>query len=200
MECIRCGSERTRKDGQTRLGGQRWRCNSCGRRFTVRSTSAFSHHGFADDVIALATACPCDRAHIKTLFRLKCLTEDELVHAAHSAATEPSIGPFAHSGATKPCRVLKEYVRYFNGARPHQGINQRMPDREERSNAAGDRTGNHRLGSSRWPPSRLSKSSVSGCEWMAKEGTTRVLARPRERDNGAIPPVLPALPLSRPHL
>ena len=54
MQCIRCESERTRKDGQTRLGGQRWRCNDCGRRFTSRSTSAFSHHGFPDDVIALA--------------------------------------------------------------------------------------------------------------------------------------------------
>ena len=54
MTCIRCESERTRKDGQTRLGGQRWRCNDCHRRFTARSTSAFSHHGFPDDVIALA--------------------------------------------------------------------------------------------------------------------------------------------------
>ncbi len=54
MKCIRCASERIRKDGQTRLGGQRWRCNVCGRRFTARSTSAFSHHGFPDDVIVLA--------------------------------------------------------------------------------------------------------------------------------------------------
>ena len=54
MDCIRCGNERTRKDGQTRLGGQRWRCKMCGRRFTARSTSAFSHHAFPDDVIALA--------------------------------------------------------------------------------------------------------------------------------------------------
>ena len=54
MRCVRCESEWTRKDGQTRLGGQRWRCNDCGRRFTARSTSAFSHHGFPDDVIALA--------------------------------------------------------------------------------------------------------------------------------------------------
>ncbi len=54
MRCIRCESERIRKDGQTRLGGQRWRCNDCGRRFTARSTSAFSHHAFPDDVIALA--------------------------------------------------------------------------------------------------------------------------------------------------
>ena len=54
MKCIRCESERTRKDGQTRLAGQRWRCNECHRRFTARSTSAFSHRGFPDDVIALA--------------------------------------------------------------------------------------------------------------------------------------------------
>jgi transposase-like protein len=54
VQCIRCGRERTRRDGQTRLGGQRWRCNTCGRRFTARSTSAFTNHGFPDDVIALA--------------------------------------------------------------------------------------------------------------------------------------------------
>lgn len=54
MQCIRCGSDRTRRDGHTRLGGQRWRCNTCGRRFTDRSISAFAHHGFPDDVIALA--------------------------------------------------------------------------------------------------------------------------------------------------
>lgn len=54
MQCIRCGSEQTRKDGQTRLGGQRWRCNDCQRRFTARSASSFSHHGFPDDVITLA--------------------------------------------------------------------------------------------------------------------------------------------------
>ena len=42
------------KDGQTWLPGQRWRCNDCHRRFTACSTSAFSNHGFPDDVIALA--------------------------------------------------------------------------------------------------------------------------------------------------
>jgi transposase-like protein len=51
---MRCGSGRTRRDGQTRLGGQRWRCNDCRRRFTTRSGSAFSGRGFADEVIALA--------------------------------------------------------------------------------------------------------------------------------------------------
>ncbi len=54
MRCIRGRSERTRKDGHTRLGGQRWRCIQCHRRFTARSTRAFSHHSFPDDVIALA--------------------------------------------------------------------------------------------------------------------------------------------------
>jgi transposase-like protein len=47
-------SERTRRDGQTHLGGQRWRCTACRRRFTARSTSAFSRHAVPDDLIALA--------------------------------------------------------------------------------------------------------------------------------------------------
>src|SRR5215207_4473731 len=54
MACVRCGSARTRRDGQTRLGGQRWRCKDCRRRFTARSASAFSRRGFTDEVIALA--------------------------------------------------------------------------------------------------------------------------------------------------
>jgi transposase-like protein len=54
MRCVRCGSEQTRRDGSTRLGGQRWRCAACRRRFTARSTSAFSRRCFPDDLIALA--------------------------------------------------------------------------------------------------------------------------------------------------
>jgi IS6 family transposase len=54
MRCIRCGSAAIRRDGCTRLGGQRWRCTECRRRFTARSSSAFSGHGFADEVIALS--------------------------------------------------------------------------------------------------------------------------------------------------
>jgi transposase-like protein len=42
------------KDGATPLGGQRFRCRDCGRRFTRRSSSAFSRRAFADDIIALA--------------------------------------------------------------------------------------------------------------------------------------------------
>jgi IS6 family transposase len=54
VACVRCGGVSTRQDGQTRLGGQRWRCGTCQRRFTARSSSAFSRHAFPDDVIALA--------------------------------------------------------------------------------------------------------------------------------------------------
>jgi transposase-like protein len=54
MHCIRCGSEATRNDGQTRLGGQRWRCNGSGRCFTARSPRACLHHAFPDEVIAVA--------------------------------------------------------------------------------------------------------------------------------------------------
>ena len=54
MRCIRCRSDKTRRDGQTRLGGQRWRCHACRRRFTARSRRAFSGHDFPDDIIALA--------------------------------------------------------------------------------------------------------------------------------------------------
>jgi transposase, IS6 family len=54
VQCIRCGSRATRRDGQTGLGGQRWRCQGCRRRFTARSASAFSRRGVADEVIALA--------------------------------------------------------------------------------------------------------------------------------------------------
>ena len=38
-------------------------------------------------------------------------------------------------------RVLKEYMTYFNGSRPHQGINQRVPEREEPVGASGGSTG-----------------------------------------------------------
>jgi transposase-like protein len=54
MRCVRCGSGATRRDGQTRLGGQRWRCDSCRRRFAARSGSAFSGRCVPDDLIALA--------------------------------------------------------------------------------------------------------------------------------------------------
>jgi transposase-like protein len=42
------------KDGTTELGGQRFRCSPCGRRFTQRSSSAFSGRAFPDDIIAVA--------------------------------------------------------------------------------------------------------------------------------------------------
>ncbi len=54
MSCPRYSSVIVTKDGTTQLGGQRFRCSHCGRRFTRRSTSAFSGRGFPDDIIALA--------------------------------------------------------------------------------------------------------------------------------------------------
>jgi transposase, IS6 family len=54
MVCVRCGHNKTRRDGHTQLGGQRWRGDACRRRFTGRSASAVSRHRSPDDVIALA--------------------------------------------------------------------------------------------------------------------------------------------------
>jgi len=54
MPCIRWGGGRTKRDGQTRLGEERWRCHECRRRLTTRSSSAFSGRGFADDVMVVA--------------------------------------------------------------------------------------------------------------------------------------------------
>jgi transposase-like protein len=54
MSCPRCNSLVVTKDGTTQLGGQRFRCSRCSRRFTRRSNSAFSGRNFPDDVIALA--------------------------------------------------------------------------------------------------------------------------------------------------
>ena len=50
----RCKSEVVTKDGTTLLGGQRFRCAACGRRFNRRSSSTFSGRGFPDGIIALA--------------------------------------------------------------------------------------------------------------------------------------------------
>jgi IS6 family transposase len=54
MICPRCSSQIVTKDGTTQLGGQRFRCSRCGRRFTLRSSSAFSGRAVPDDIIALA--------------------------------------------------------------------------------------------------------------------------------------------------
>src|ERR1051326_6251303 len=54
MSCPGCSSEAVTKDGTTPLGGQRFRCSDCCRRFTRRSTSAFTGRAFPDNIIALA--------------------------------------------------------------------------------------------------------------------------------------------------
>ena len=41
-----------------------------------------------------------------------------------------------HVSETHLQRVLKEYVRYFNWSRPHQGIKQRVADPDETSRLA----------------------------------------------------------------
>jgi putative transposase len=38
-------------------------------------------------------------------------------------------------------RLLKEYMTYFNWARPHQGINQRVPELKEKANPTGENVG-----------------------------------------------------------
>ena len=50
-------------------------------------------------------------------------------------------------------RVLKEYVAYFNRSRPHQGINQRVPEPERQVGSEWRWRESHRLPSSWWPPS-----------------------------------------------
>ena len=54
MRCDRCAGETFTKAGRDRFGRQLWRCQSCGRRLTARSASAFSGYRFPDEVIALA--------------------------------------------------------------------------------------------------------------------------------------------------
>src|ERR1041385_2878277 len=54
MSCPHGSSDSMTKDGTTPLGGQRFRCSDCYRRFTPRSASAFSGRAFPDDIIALA--------------------------------------------------------------------------------------------------------------------------------------------------
>src|SRR3979490_2257700 len=54
MACPRCNLVSVIKDGTAQLGGQRFPCSRCDRRFTRRSNSGFSGRVFPDDIIALA--------------------------------------------------------------------------------------------------------------------------------------------------
>jgi transposase-like protein len=54
MACPRCRSVIVTKDGNTQLGGQRFRCSQCGRRFTRRSSSAFTGRAFSGRHYCLA--------------------------------------------------------------------------------------------------------------------------------------------------
>lgn len=54
MQCDRCSGEDFTKAGRDRQARQLYRCGTCGRRRTARSSSAFSGYRFPDDIIALA--------------------------------------------------------------------------------------------------------------------------------------------------
>jgi len=97
MTCLRCGSERTRRDGQTGRGGQLWRCHACGRRFTARSTSACTNHGFPDEVIALAVRWYVRGRPPRPRAWLHPESAEWLLHAHHDGAT--SAAPHDRVGA-----------------------------------------------------------------------------------------------------
>ena len=54
MRCDRYGGEHFTKAGRDRQERQLCRCRMCGRRMTVRSSSAFRGYRFPDALIALA--------------------------------------------------------------------------------------------------------------------------------------------------
>jgi hypothetical protein len=97
-------------------------------------------------------------------------------------------------------RVVAEYVRYHNAARPHQGIHQLTPVPAERP-AEGNIVA---LPSARWLPSRLSKGRMrqpgareflaarSGGRRISSHHTRHAPGRPRDEDVGAssVPPGL----------
>ncbi len=98
MTCIRCGSEATRKDGQTRLGGHCWRCHRWRRRFTARSMRAFTRHGFPDDVIDLAISWYV-RSRRSTADVGAWFTERGLViHRRLDLALDPTLSPIVRGG------------------------------------------------------------------------------------------------------
>jgi phage FluMu protein Com len=64
MACPRCKSVIVTKDGTTQLGGQRFRCSGCGRRFTRRSSSA--HLGrYVPNRRAVAALTHLVRGHVR---------------------------------------------------------------------------------------------------------------------------------------
>ncbi len=54
MQCDRCQGQQFTKAGRDRQGRQLYRCHTCRRRITARSSSAFSGYRFPDEIIALA--------------------------------------------------------------------------------------------------------------------------------------------------
>ena len=54
MQCDRCSGKQFTKAGRDRYERQLYRCHSCSRRMTERSSSAFSGYRFPNEVISLA--------------------------------------------------------------------------------------------------------------------------------------------------
>ncbi len=54
MQCQQCRGEQFVKAGWDRYGRQLYRCRTCRRRMTTRSSSAFSGYRYPDEIIALA--------------------------------------------------------------------------------------------------------------------------------------------------
>jgi transposase-like protein len=129
MRCIRCGSMQRRRDGHTRLGGQRWRCTACRRRFTARSSSAFSCHGFADEIVTLAV-----RWYVR--YRLSYADVSELLAGRGVMVSRSTLYRwvqrflllFAEAARRQLLRVEHRCSRYLNNAleRDHGHLKQRL--------------------------------------------------------------------------
>lgn len=52
--CPTCGRAATRKDGDDRQGGPRFRCGGCRRRFTATTGTPLAGYRFPSDISALA--------------------------------------------------------------------------------------------------------------------------------------------------
>ncbi len=128
MRCVRCGSETTRRDGQTRLGGQRWRCTACCRRCTARSTSAFSHHSFPDDVIALGVRWyvryRLSYADVVEWFAERGLGVDRRLHLSLGAPLPPT---FSASGPGPSPTSRREVAGGRNLRAPQRDVDLHVP-------------------------------------------------------------------------
>ena len=140
MACIRCGSETIRKDGQTRLGGQRWRCNVCQRRFTAHSKTAFAYHSFPNDVIALAvrwyvpylcwllasSGCVSCLDNARSQYRGR-VFDNIFIERLWRTVTYEYLYLYEHETVPAVRQGLGSYFHFPNTQRPHQSLAYRTP-------------------------------------------------------------------------